>query len=305
MINRKSLRLMYSILTQQQRLRKAGNNRFWLLFLISVLSVVATTAQTQVVSEQKPYSIFQHLESIDRSAAFIVAEHQVTGFLDQRNAVEQLREIFPGQSKQDAAWAIKAKSFLRRLSEGSADKIHIELKASSEINHLWAAFTPQGVDGRPTIFINAQLLQRAKPDEINKILLEEIGHWIDFEINGEMDSPGDEGQYFATKLVFGNMDEAFKAQLLAENDFLKLSIDGQTYETELASILFTTSAAYNIWTSATQNTTQLETNIVYVQSRLGIASDRILFISVPEADPIFSGNNTRGWLYVVAADNTV
>ncbi|KAI9549915.1 hypothetical protein GHT06_004500 [Daphnia sinensis] len=49
----------------------------------------------------------------------------------------------------------------------------------------------------------------------------------------------------------------------------------------------------------------LESNIVTIRSLVGVLSDRYLFVSIPESDTWFSGNNTKGWLYVVNTANEV
>lgn len=62
------------------------------------------------------------------------------------------------------------------------------------------AFASQYLDGKPEILLNKDWLQTATSDQITGVLLEEFGHAIDWAVNGESDTPGDEGLVFAKAL---------------------------------------------------------------------------------------------------------
>ncbi|MBA4465015.1 hemolysin, partial [Cylindrospermopsis raciborskii CS-506_A] len=68
-------------------------------------------------------------------------------------------------------------------------------------------------------------------ESISKVIIEEIGHYVDAQIN-QVDSPGDEGGIFAALV----QDEVLSANVLAElrneNDGGWLEVNGQKLEVE-------------------------------------------------------------------------
>ena len=68
---------------------------------------------------------------------------------------------------------------------------------------------------------------------LSLVLLEEVGHAIDYRLNNELDSQGDEGSLFAKKVLrLENTTQEVNAK--TEDDSGSLSIDGQTIHVEYA-----------------------------------------------------------------------
>lgn len=86
-----------------------------------------------------------------------------------------------------------------------------------------------------SIYLSIDFLQayQDNPDAVTGVLLEEIGHFIDSQLN-DVDSPGDEGAIFSA-LVYGQeLDPIQLQELKAENDAATIYIGGQTIQVERA-----------------------------------------------------------------------
>ncbi|MBE8994971.1 Calx-beta domain-containing protein [Microcystis aeruginosa] len=85
------------------------------------------------------------------------------------------------------------------------------------------------------IYLSASFLHTASSAAIVNVILEEIGHYVDAQIN-QMDSAGDEGAIFA-ELVQGNsLDLATLEALRAENDQTTIIVNGETIQVEQANL---------------------------------------------------------------------
>ncbi|MGL5881503.1 MAG: hypothetical protein ACRC2V_27555, partial [Xenococcaceae cyanobacterium] len=81
-------------------------------------------------------------------------------------------------------------------------------------------------------------------DTVTKVLLEEIGHYLDSQLN-QTDSPGDEGAIFSA-LVGGEKLSSIELKALKErNDLSTLTIDGKEIEIETSEIASFRSATVN------------------------------------------------------------
>ncbi|MGK7942411.1 MAG: hypothetical protein AB4062_20075 [Crocosphaera sp.] len=83
------------------------------------------------------------------------------------------------------------------------------------------------------IYLNERFLtvNADNPQAIAKVLIEEIGHFIDAQINTE-DSAGDEGDIFARLVLGESISEETLAQLQAEDDSKTIVIDGEEVQIE-------------------------------------------------------------------------
>ncbi|MGA1379803.1 MAG: beta strand repeat-containing protein, partial [Chitinophagaceae bacterium] len=79
-----------------------------------------------------------------------------------------------------------------------------------------------------------------KATELNltKIVLEEIGHYIDFRLNKGIDSKGDEGELFAYLTLGHTLSESDYHLIKNRDDFDKISLNGDLFEIEDATIYF-------------------------------------------------------------------
>jgi hypothetical protein len=104
-----------------------------------------------------------------------------------------------------------------------------EVRSDQDLAGALGAFSAQ--TGK--IYLTESLVN-GDPGQLNAVLLEEIGHYLDFYFNGAIDSAGDEGDIFS-RLVRGNSIDAVTLQALkAENDWATVTIDGQQVAIEQA-----------------------------------------------------------------------
>ncbi|MCY7368017.1 MAG: hypothetical protein LH474_07680, partial [Chamaesiphon sp.] len=101
--------------------------------------------------------------------------------------------------------------------------------------------TAPGAYGASTnrIYLSAAFVDSADELAIAGVLTEEIGHWVDSQINVS-DTPGDEGQLFSA-LVWGqDLSAAELSQIQAEDDTKTIFVNGQSVLVEQADIPGTT-----------------------------------------------------------------
>ncbi|MCA2645122.1 MAG: hypothetical protein IM503_04860, partial [Microcystis sp. M069S2] len=85
------------------------------------------------------------------------------------------------------------------------------------------------------IYLSASFLNTASSAAIVNVILEEIGHYVDAQIN-QVDSAGDDGAIFA-ELVQGNsLDVATLDALRAENDQTTIIVNGEIIQVEQANL---------------------------------------------------------------------
>lgn len=104
-----------------------------------------------------------------------------------------LLEVFGVQSSE-------ATGALQASLSGSGLGISLEILDGAALSGIEGAYTSDAPDGAQRVYLNNSWLQSATAAEIEAILLEEIGHAIDQILNGENDTPGDEGEIFSARL---------------------------------------------------------------------------------------------------------
>jgi Ca2+-binding RTX toxin-like protein len=109
----------------------------------------------------------------------------------------------------------------------------IEIRPTAEINNAMGAFAKS----TNTIYISQEYLTEnaTNPSAIAGVLLEEIGHYIDWRIN-EVETPGDEGAIFSALVRGEKLSEAELQMLKAEDDTATIILDGKIIEIEQANI---------------------------------------------------------------------
>ena len=101
------------------------------------------------------------------------------------------------------------------------------------------------------IYISQALIDSGDATTLSAVLLEEIGHFIDAQINSS-DTPGDEGQLFSALVRGESLTEAEIAAIREENDAATITVDGQAISVEMAfsgAINFTKAQALNLDTA--------------------------------------------------------
>ncbi|MCZ8067601.1 MAG: beta strand repeat-containing protein [Microcystis sp.] len=87
--------------------------------------------------------------------------------------------------------------------------------------------------GNNTIYIDRNFLNTAPQETIQAVVLEEIGHYLDAQINSQ-DTPGDEGELFSKVLRGVNLNPSELNRILAEDDTAFISLNGQYLQVEKA-----------------------------------------------------------------------
>ena len=107
---------------------------------------------------------------------------------------------------------------------GNFDNIPIiKMISAANIGGANAAFA----DSTNTIYIAKEYLayHSSNLDSLTDVLLEEIGHWVDAQVNS-IDTIGDEGAIFSSLLRHQTLSNQQLAQLKAEDDTLTITLDG-------------------------------------------------------------------------------
>ena len=189
---------------------------------------------------------------------------------------------------------------LAGLFENETGACRLELRSHRELFGAFGAFAPQGANGRPTLYLNADWLRSGAPDAaVQRVLVEEMGHLIDHLVHPGIDSLGDEGQLFAATVFDTGLAASTTAAAAEEDDSFTLSLDGTAVEVEMAALLFTAQSYF----LAGDGKATLEQNQPVVGPP--VPGQRFLFMSDPESAFVFSGNNVRGTLYAVDANNKI
>ncbi len=128
-----------------------------------------------------------------------------------------------------------SESIRQRFAEGSLENLpQVQVLDDNILNGANGAYAAD----LNTIFLSNTFITNSSHQAIAKVLLEEIGHFIDAQIN-EADSPGDEGDIFA-RLVLGQdlcLNEL--AYLKQEDDSGYLWLNGQSIAVEQDNTLST------------------------------------------------------------------
>lgn len=144
-------------------------------------------------------------------------------------------EVF-GQAGTDAEqFAENLESMQRQLSDSGLN-LDLDLRSNAELQSHPAAYAIHGHTGGERIYVNADWLNHgASIESIQRVVLEETGHAIDWRLNAELDSPGDEGALFAALLLEQSLDAEQRAQLLNRNDHGHVVINGEQWAVQFSS----------------------------------------------------------------------
>jgi hypothetical protein len=107
-----------------------------------------------------------------------------------------LRQVFNRAGTDPTHWQ-RGAARLQATLQSSGLEISLELLTDAELSGINGAYTAQSPDGTERIYLNRAWMQSASTAQIEAVLLEELGHAIDARLNGNADSPGDEGERFS------------------------------------------------------------------------------------------------------------
>ncbi|NCS26603.1 MAG: endo-1,3-1,4-beta-glycanase ExsH [Microcystis aeruginosa BS13-02] len=160
------------------------------------------------------------------------------------------------------------------------------------------------------IYLSASFLNTASSATIVKVILEEIGHYVDAQIN-QVDSAGDEGAIFAELVQGDALSDSQLALLRAENDWVTVMIDGQLMALDQSNPAPILVASYQGLRFATD--VRVADNYAYVADFLSSTADfKIINISNTNTPVLASQYNATSNIsdldffngYVYAADGT-
>ncbi len=97
----------------------------------------------------------------------------------------------------------------------------IEIRDSAEIGGANGAYA----GGTNTIYIGREFLESNSADAARGVLLEEMGHAVDWQW-GDTDAPGDEGAIFSALVRGESLDEGRLSRLKVEDDTATVVLDG-------------------------------------------------------------------------------
>ena len=137
-----------------------------------------------------------------------------------------MQEVFGQAGTDPEVFAGRVAELAQQLQSGGLG-LEIELRSDAELNGARAAYAAQGHTGTERIYVNADwLASGASAAEISQVLLEESGHAIDQRLNAELESPGDEGELFAARLLDQPLSEGQLERISADVDHQILELDG-------------------------------------------------------------------------------
>ncbi|MBE9526528.1 MAG: cadherin-like domain-containing protein, partial [Proteobacteria bacterium] len=165
-----------------------------------------------------------------------LAQKQISDYLSE-SSVEELFLIFNGgKTEIDSQWLQAMESLKQAFLSGDFD-IDLQLLDNETLEGSLGAFTSKGSDGNPVLYLNESYLDSFGDDVSARVIVEELGHAIDYFVNGENDSIGDEGQLFADA-VYGSLSAISFEMSESDNDFAEIVIDGENIEVENANYTF-------------------------------------------------------------------
>ncbi|WP_415409652.1 FG-GAP-like repeat-containing protein [Synechococcus sp. A10-1-5-9] len=150
-------------------------------------------------------------------ALLLVEGRLATWSSNQDSFYDLLRQVFgvpPSTSAKSAA--------LLASIQASGLGISVQILDVTTMDGLIAAYTSAAPDGGERIYLNAAWLELATAEQIEAVLLEELGHAIDRRLNGSADTAGDEGAIFSALLRGESPDPV----AYRDNDQRILILDG-------------------------------------------------------------------------------
>lgn len=122
------------------------------------------------------------------------------------------------------------------IAQARYDWPTIEVLGNDELQGAAGAYAAQ----TRTIYLSADFVQAnaiAAPENILAVLLEEVGHDLDAQLNPGGDAPGDEGEIFSALLRGQALDGAQLNELRSQNDHASIVLNGIETDLELATTL--------------------------------------------------------------------
>ena len=122
--------------------------------------------------------------------ALIQANTKLQSFFNQKDFTEQLQIAFGNNFENNTALGIAS-----QIQSGDFSLLpEVQILTEGELGHANGAYAAS----LDRILVSSDFLTQHQNDTsaVAEMLLEEIGHKLDFLLNGSTDSPGDEGAIF-------------------------------------------------------------------------------------------------------------
>ena len=156
------------------------------------------------------------------NAATRFAEEQLDSFTSYEDFLDNMEQAF-GNDWQPQ----QAEDLIQDLASGDAMP-KVEILPASELK-------ANGAYGENTIYLSEEFLSNASSEKVSSVLLEEIGHYVDQELNSG-DSPGDEGDIFQQLVQDKDISDGEMVDLKAEDDSGTVALDGKEITVERSCI---------------------------------------------------------------------
>ena len=154
------------------------------------------------------------------------------GFLSRDDFIPKIQLAFG-----DTVDGNEAKLLIGQLARREPDVLpKIEIRSSAEISGARGAFSGSNY----TIYLSREFLEQNSNNQgaIIPVILEELGHSVDWKLHPGLDTPGDEGELFSALVRGVALSESELQRLKTEDDRGVVTIDGQVVELEQATNVF-------------------------------------------------------------------
>lgn len=149
-----------------------------------------------------------------------------------------LSEVFGARAGSSQQLFSETAERLRQEIGAEAFGIRLELRSGQELQGAFGAYTADAGGDGERIYLNADWVATASDADVQRVLLEELGHAFDQRLNPDHDTPGDEGEAFAARALNQQLSDADWRRIGGENDSALLAIDGHMVSVEKAASSF-------------------------------------------------------------------
>jgi hypothetical protein len=161
----------------------------------------------------------------------------VRDFLSGPDTASYLNALFVGAGSVDPTREANIESVIREFLESDVS-IAVILADADAMPGAFGAFG-RGFDDASAIYLNREWVEGgASASAITRVLVEEIGHYIDARINPSFDTPGDEGEVFACDVLNETLTAEDRQSISLEDDHASFVIDGKSLAVELSGSIF-------------------------------------------------------------------
>ncbi len=156
-------------------------------------------------------------------------------FTESPDFLPQMNKIFGASSSEEPSGLERYRAYQNTwLTDAREILSKIEIRTAHELGGAKAAYSAQ----TDTIYLSLTFLETYSQniEVLASVLLEEAGHRIDAQLNN-IDTAGDEGNYFSVVVTGKSLSDARISQLKAEDDTQIVVIDNEELLVEMADVI--------------------------------------------------------------------